>query len=136
MGDEKNKDVQAAALSGPWRSDGSTGQPLQARFPLRPQGQAKAEPQEPCQSPEDPLSSLQPVGTVTCRSVAFSGPAGLPQTAWTGPVQSWFVKRILSPAVPRCCLQIARCHPPVRLIEWASLFPRSANQMKMILQHL
>ena len=45
------------------------------------------------------LSSPQHVGTVTWRSAVFSKPADPPQTAWMGPVQSWFFKRDSQPCL-------------------------------------
>lgn len=80
------------------------------------------------------LSGLQHVRTVTWRSAVFSKPADLPQTAWMGPVQSWFFKRILSPACAKLFYSGTSLSPPVRL--GLSLFPCSVNHMKMILEYL
>ena len=77
------------------------------------------------------LSGLQHVRTVTWRSAVFSKPADLPQTAWMGPVQSWFFKRIFSPACAKLFHSGSSLSPPVRFIEWASLsFPALANSLE------
>lgn len=96
----REQGAQAAALSGHWRSNGSTTQPLQALFPLQPQGWAGEDPGALSESRGFPSQVRSVWGLPRGGVLFFSKPADRPKTAWTGLCHlSWMAW------MPRSCTQ-------------------------------